>query len=190
MKRNIDKRECQTTTSTNNNNWLGDTGVAVHITDELTDLMKSSEFKDKVVVGGKIQHTATRKGPVKIKIGENTIYLRDVLSVPNFGKRSISINKVLDNQNAKMIANKKRMTIKVNGKELVFENENDSVLRNLTSINKVKEVNFVKTKTIDITVSHEHVGHVNEQEVRDTLKLINIKVTGTMEQCDACMRGK
>ena len=85
-----------------------------------------------------------------IKIGNEHIGLKHVLYIPNFGKKIISTNKVLENGGT-MIADKYELDIKIHDKILKFKKKNHGVLRYLSEIKSEKEINCVMRKNkVDI----------------------------------------
>ena len=71
--------------------------LSVHVTEEKKVLENPTECNESVMVGGKEMKKATLEGSVRIALNNNTIKLKKVLYVPNFGRNILSINKILDN---------------------------------------------------------------------------------------------
>ena len=52
------------------------------------------------------------------------------------------------------------------------------------------ETTVKKPQIVDINDAHEKMGHSCEQVLRATCKTMNVKLTGTLQACEACMKSK
>lgn len=75
--------------------WLGDTGASSHITYNQNDLEQVNNCEHKVRVGGGNEFIICSKGKMTLPGCGHVASLRDALYITNFGKKLISIGRIL-----------------------------------------------------------------------------------------------
>lgn len=169
--------------------WLGDSGASVHITDDKRDLKNESKCNTMVKVGGGGNYNAITKGEVKLEINKQSVKLKDILYIPKFGQKIISIGRMLKNS-AKMIAEGEKMSVQTKKNTLIFETTNGSPLMYLREIKGREEEVNANEITMEINEAHEVFGHINDQQLKNTTKVLGIKLTGVMKTCQGCQQAK
>ena len=132
-----------------------------------------------MVVGGKEIKLATHIGKVKIQMNDIKIYLKRVLFVPNFGKKIISINRILDGGGV-MQYDENEMVVRKNKYELVFKKGYNTILKYLVLMrtNQKLEVNLTENETMDVNTAHEVFGHPCIENLKMTADMQNITLKG------------
>ena len=167
--------------------WLGDTGATVHVTDEKSDLQNAKSCDHIVKVGGGEALNAKEKGSVSITIDGKKIWLKNVLYVPNFKKKIISIGKLL-NEGAIITGDKEKYEVKSGNIAMPFWGANE--LKYLKKIIKKNEEVQVVEKAMDINEAHKLLGHIDVVQVRNTAKMMGFELNGKMIACEGCCQAK
>lgn len=175
------------------NSWILDSGASHHMTANREWFNTyQSEVRNVKIARGHIQ--AHGIGTILVKIFDGINWsngvLKDVLFVPQIETNLFSQNHALD----------EGLIVEGNSKEVKFKRttDNNTVVLgqrhgNLTIICikvLVAEAKLATKENSSIQLWHEKLAHQNIEQIRNILKINNIKFTDDSFECDACVFGK
>jgi hypothetical protein len=188
--------------------WLMDSGATTHVAtnSKMMTNVRTAMNGQFVRVGNNATMQATEIGDLTLMQGgtNKTMFLKDVMVVPNFAKNLISVGRLTDHGNAFATDKTGARLTNENEDVLNFEKGTDGMFYFFaTRVKEGKEVNNVegsnekgsetkkkKRKEMDINEAHRKFGHATEKVVREMLKTLDIEPVGQIKTCDGCSRAK
>jgi len=172
--------------------WLIDSGASVHVTNEKDDLLEPKSTGQAVTIRSGTTMAAKAIGgkPTKLKDDQgNVIELADVLYIPDFKKKIISLSKLLDQGYHVPEWTKEYFWLSKDGKAIQVPRKEGFTMYYFRAMPQTWEVHATE-RTMDINEAHDKMAHMGEDIVRKTMARYGIKLTGKLEPCDACLRAK
>ena len=175
--------------------FLCDSGATAHMTNTSDGMFDLKPIDKTVQVGNGNVVKATMVGKIKTTVLSNDgkeipVVLNDVNLVPDLKFNLLSVGRLskkgvavtYDGDGAHMKLNKDTIQLKPIGNGNVYG----------LVVNRMMEASPVLDVGKSITVQQAHVlfGHVSEDATRKMAAAFGIKVTGSMELCDACALAK
>lgn len=177
------------------NFFLCDSGATSHMTNDDRGLFDTSPIDRDVQVGNGEIVKATKIGSIKANVkdakGINTIVtLNNVSYVPDLKYNLISVGKMAE-AGASITYSNSGAHISIGDKTIALQSIGNNAVFGL-QVNRMMEASTALDvgKTIDVSKAHSLFGHASEDTTRKTAALYGLKVTGTMDLCDACATAK
>ena len=169
--------------------WLADSGSTVHLTENIEDLINVRDSSKRIEWGGGKFLTSKAVGDVILEFNGVKAKIKDVLCVPNFNRKIISITKMLEFGG---ILEGEGDEVSINNKNirLSFKKIKSDSLFYLYNITKIDSVNVSDIKKMDINRAHEILGHINKNQLIQTAKINGIELTGKLMVCEGCSLAK
>lgn len=175
--------------------FLCDSGATSHMTNNIDGMFDLKEIDKTVQVGNGSIVKATMMGKIKTTVQnddgkEISVVLNDVNLVPDLKFNLLSVGKLskkgvsvtYDGDGAHMKFKDDKIKLKEMGNGSVY----GLVINRMMEASPALDVG----KSITIQQAHALFGHVSETATRKMADAFGIKVTGTMELCDACALAK
>jgi len=173
--------------------WLIDSGASVHVTNDRNDLQGAQATQQEVTIGDGKAMTAKLTGskPTVLMDGTgNKIELKEMLFIPSFNKKIISLSRLLDDGYQVQAWTKEHFILHKDKQQLKIHRKQGQVMYYITgTVLGINEV-FQVERSMEINEAHDKLAHVGEDILRQTMKNYNVRLTGTLLPCDACMRAK
>ena len=180
--------------------WLMDNGATNHFTNDVNDLTDVKQCSEPVKAAIGPPDIAKHKGTTMLeqKGTGAKVKLDEVLCVPQFPKKIMSLAKLIEN-GATVNMTKDFIEVKQNGLTLCSTKKRrglfyfESVARseaNDVETTQSESIALKLPKSMDIMEAHDKLAHISEVSLRKTLKWLGIKPTGSWTTCDGCARAK
>jgi hypothetical protein len=188
--------------------WIADSGASSHMINKLNGVTNIEDIDKEVIMGNGTVCRATKKGiyhgMVKQLDGTQTPVSFEVKYVPDIQTNLFSLTSAAEN-GAEVIIKDKMMFLKKNKCEIKFDRNNkagDGYIMSVVIAPTSEEPDValaactlaaqtdITKNMIDINDLHKLLGHANIAKTKQTAAVMNLKVTGTFEECEACGLGK
>jgi hypothetical protein len=175
--------------------FLCDSGATSHMTNNIDGMFDLKEINKTVQVGNGNIVKATMVGKIKTTVQsvegkELSVVLNNVTLVPDLKFNLLSVGK-LSKKGVSVIYNKNGAHMKLKEDQVQLKEMGNGNVYGLV-INRMMEAAPALDvgKSITMQQAHSLFGHIGEEATRKTASVYGIKVTGTMELCDACALAK
>ena len=192
----------QTTDKITKNTWLADSGATSHMTSSSEGLFNIKPVKKAIKIGDKTSLWATMRGDcnmiaVQQDGTEQRFVLQDILVVPELGYNLFSLTKAWRDHKFKIIGDEYGLRVRKGDFELKFDKcigtggmiVGVDLLRDVPT-GTGKALILREGSTLEYKVLHSYLGHIGEQQVRDTAKMLGLILTGKPGKCQHCAISK
>jgi hypothetical protein len=182
-----------------NDSWLDDSGASCHMTNSDEGMYNCRNIKSPIKIGDGRTRYATKIGTKKLMVIQKDgstldITLEECKYVPSLWINLFSITKALGHK--WNLSNKGQcIVLKKNSNTLMFDRlmqtDNGAVVGVIMKpkIDTI-HMSIEKGRVVNINDFHKSMGHVNEESLRKTAQLYNIKLKGKLEKCYECSISK
>ncbi len=171
------------------NEWLIDSGASMHVMNQKVDLWEPTETSQAVTIGSGKAMTVQAIGIKPTILHDtyrNTIELADTLYIPEFKKRIISLSKLLDQEYKVEEWMKEYFWLSKNDQRMQVKCKEGYSMYYFQACSQTPET-YVVEPMMDINEAHDKMAHMGEDIIQKTMAPYGIKLTGKMEQCNACL---
>jgi hypothetical protein len=166
-----------------------DSGANAHVVGDATLVKDLQRLKNEIPVhtpDGTVSY-ATGKGKMKLGQESASVELGDVYVVPGFKKNLVSLG-ALQNQQIDVKLQENGFNVILDGKTIPLAKR---TLDNLYEIPNDLIVNSTEIKDQDMLLLwHRRFGHLNESDLKKTLKGMGISISSSLPNCEVCALGK
>jgi len=141
--------------------WLVDSGASIHVTNECSDLNEPEATSQSVTIGSSKVMAAqfkVQKATVLVDMTGNTLELEDMLCIPNFKKKIVSLSKLLDQGYEVDKCTKSHLKISKHSKNIIIKQKESQQMFYLLGF-KVQPKVHVLGQAMDLNDVHEQLGH-------------------------------
>ena len=198
-------------TGAHEDDFMLDSGANIHCSTTAAGMQNARLNHSKVLVADKSKVTAQQKGnlPIVMEEGNAIVLLSEVRVMPNFHRNIVSLPILLSKGCSVVYANYTKIVVATKGgTALTFRRKADDLYymrvkrtKDATKdglVMEISENNKIDEKKdkgndigkVNINVLHEFLNHVGEAQIRATAKEWGLNLTGQLETCTGCARGK
>ena len=179
--------------------WLGDTGASTHMTNNEDGMYDCKIINSNIKVGNGKNIKATKIGEKCVTVFQKdgtmtTIILHECKYVPDLWINLFSITKSLQHQwslsseGVNIVLTKGQSKIKF---DHIMKTENGFVeYVKMSSACDLGNAAIQTKNGIDINEFHKQMGHINEDALKQTARLYNIRLVGVFNTCYECSISK
>lgn len=163
---------------TQDNKWCLDSGCTAHLCKNKNSFQEMETLNGSLHLANKYSTDIKAKGKVMVKMmshnDEKIVNLEDTLWVPDLRTNLMSVAKIVDKGNEIIFKKNVAMIKGLDGKIKIMANR----IGNLYYIKQPDEeiAQTVKEQEINLKLWHDRMGHLNEKDLIQLLKKINVNV--------------